>query len=226
MPTPIQSVVAQIEEDIVLGLLRPHERLTEDSLIERFDIKRHVARQALGRLTQLGLVTHQKNVGVQVRAYTYAEIMDTYALRELLEGEAARLMPCPAQPAEVTRLRTLQANHDKAVAHADLRAIFRANMAFHSGLFSLCPNQALVEAIRFYAVQTHAIRSASAHNPTAQQRSVQEHNAMIDALADGDRATLIHLCKTHIMPARDQYLAQHRHLFPEHFPSTGSNRDS
>lgn len=224
MTTNDTTIVQQLEEDIVLGLLRPCERLTEDELMARFGAKRHVIRDALSDLVQLGLVERKKNVGAYVRSFTYAAIMDLYALRDLLEGEAARLMPCPATSADINRLKVLQRHHDAAVSQGDLRAIFRANMAFHEGFFSLCPNQVLVDAIRFYAVQTHAIRSSSAHNTVAQQRSVVEHNAIINALEMGSCESLIQLCQQHILPARDEYLATHRHLFIEQDHLKGKNQ--
>ncbi|MEO8849132.1 MAG: GntR family transcriptional regulator [Casimicrobiaceae bacterium] len=37
-------IVDAIEEDVLFGHVRPRERLTEDELIERFDVSRHVVR--------------------------------------------------------------------------------------------------------------------------------------------------------------------------------------
>src|ERR1700756_5104513 len=43
----LRSVSDELEEQIVLGVLHPRERLVEDDLCERFNLKRHVARQVL-----------------------------------------------------------------------------------------------------------------------------------------------------------------------------------
>ncbi|MYN11585.1 FCD domain-containing protein [Pusillimonas sp. TS35] len=207
----LAAIVGELEEDIVLGFLHPKERLVEDDLMQRFGVKRHVIRAALAELVKLGIVEHRKNVGAVVRSYNYKEVADLYEMRDLLEGEAARRMACPADPDDVGRLRALQAAHDAAVQAGDPRRIFKTNMAFHAALFALCPNTVLAAAIRYHYTQTHAIRYASATSPQAQQRSRQEHHGIIDALAQGDRKTLVRLCREHIRPARDEYLSMNRH---------------
>ncbi len=209
----LAAVVQELEEDIVLGFLHPKERLVEDDLMKRFSVKRHVIRAALAELVRLGLIEHRKNVGAVVRSYEYAEVADLYEMRDMLEGEAARRMACPAAPGDIERLRALQRTHDQAVMAENPRAIFKANMAFHAALFALCPNKALVETIRYFFTQTHAIRSASARSVQAQSRSRAEHQAMINALETGERDELIRLCREHIRPARDEYLAANKHYF-------------
>jgi DNA-binding GntR family transcriptional regulator len=208
-------VVAELEEDIVLGLLHPRERLVEDDLMQRFGILRHVARAALAQLVQLGLVEHKKNVGAFVRSYTREQVLELYEMRELLETEATRRMPCPAPAHAIAHLRELQAVHDEAVQVGQARQVFRANMAFHRALFALCPNQTMVSAVQYYATQTHAIRFSSANSALAQNRSRAEHAAMINALERGDLQALMQLCSQHLAPSRDEYLQANR-LYLQH----------
>jgi DNA-binding GntR family transcriptional regulator len=62
----MRSVSDELEEQIVLGVLHPRERLVEDDLCERFNLKRHVARQVLAEVERRGLVERRKNVGALV----------------------------------------------------------------------------------------------------------------------------------------------------------------
>lgn len=211
----VASIVQELEEDIVLGFLHPRERLVEDELMLRFNVRRHVIRAALAELVHLGLVEHRKNVGALVRTYGRDEVMELYEMRELLEGEATARMACPAAADDIQQLKALQHAHDDAVAANDARMIFRANMAFHTALFSLCPNKVLVDSIRYFATQTHAIRSSSARSAGAQDRSRKEHTAIVRALEIGHRDELMRLCKEHIRPSRDEYLAANRHYLRE-----------
>lgn len=80
-----EEIVGSVEEDIVLGRLHPKERLVEEDLIERFDCKRHVVRQALFQLEDIGLVERIRNRGAFVKAYTPEEVEHLYAMREILE---------------------------------------------------------------------------------------------------------------------------------------------
>ncbi len=207
LPGSVDAVARELEEDIVLGTLQPKVRLIEDDLMVRFDVRRHIVRAALAKLAHMGLVEHRKNIGALVRSYERAEVFDLYGVRELLEGQAAALIPCPPGADALRDLESLQRLHDQAVSAHDARATFRTNMAFHAALFALCPNKVLVGAIDYYARQTHAIRFGSAGSSHTQARSRAEHHAILDALRSGRRDELVRLCKEHIMPSRDEYLA-------------------
>jgi len=201
----LAAVVCALEEDIVLGRLHPRERLIEDELMRRFGLKRHAVRTVLAELALLGLVEHRKNIGSEVRAFSAREVADLYHLRELLETEAARLLPCPPPPDALQGLIAIQREHDVAVAQLDLRAVFRCNQRFHEALFACCENGVLRKAIHEYARQTHSIRFSSLADARYRERARQEHWAIIEALRDGRREDLIQLCRAHLAPSRDVY---------------------
>ena len=206
MPEALATIVDALEEDIVLGRIAPRSRLIEDELIERFGCKRHVAREALARLEQMGLVERPRNIGALVRSFSPDEVHDLYALRVLLECEAARRIPLPIEARDLAQLSQIQARHDRAVERADLRMVFRSNLAFHRALFALAGNAALTEAIEEYARRTHAIRFASLAAPASRESARRDHQAILAALAQGDRAALVRLCRRHLSPSRDAYL--------------------
>lgn len=206
-PDALAAAVAALEEDIVFGRLHPRERLTEDELMARFDMKRHAVRQVLVELELLGVVERKRNVGAVVRAFSAREVMELYALREVLEVHAASLMPLPVPPARLAALIAVQREHDAAVADGDARRVFRSNQRFHRELFGLLDNAVLGQAIEEYARRTHPIRFGSLAAANYRERARQEHWAMIHALRDGDRTALMTLCREHLLPSRDAYLA-------------------
>jgi len=208
----IADAVRELEEDIVLGSLHPRERLIEDDLIRRFGFKRHAAREVLAELARRGLVERRKNVGCEVRAFAPREVVELYQLRELLEAEAARTLPCPLPAPALRQLTDIQREHDRAVAAEDPRAVFHTNQRFHQALFGFCDNGVLQKAIHEYARQTHVIRFGSLVDASYRERARQEHWAMITALQEGRRDELIRLCREHLAPSRDAYLALNRHL--------------
>ncbi|MDM9561331.1 GntR family transcriptional regulator [Bordetella petrii] len=208
----IADAVRVLEEDIVLGGLHPRERLIEDDLIRRFGLKRHAAREVLAELARRGLVERRKHVGCEVRAFTAQEVAELYQMRELLEAEAARALPCPLPAEALRQLTEIQREHDCAVAEGDPRAVFHTNQRFHRTLFGFCQNGVLQKAIQEYARQTHAIRFGSLVDASYRERARQEHWAMIAALQEGRRDDLIRLCRGHLAPSRDAYLALNRHL--------------
>lgn len=205
----LAALVAVLEEDIVMARLLPRERLVEDDLIERFGAKRHVVRDALARLEQMGLVERRRNIGAFVRAFSRREVVELYEMRELLETEAARRIPLPLDAVALQPLIDIQEGHDAAVRAGEPRAVFRANLDFHRHLFSLAGNEVLTQAIQEYARRTHAIRFSTLVSPGYRERARGEHRQMIVALRDGDRDTLVGLCRRHLLPSRDAYLRAH-----------------
>lgn len=195
-----------LEEEIVIGLRYPRERLIEDELMVRFSAKRHVVRRALQELENRGLVERKPNAGAFVRSYTAKEVRDLYVLRELLEVNCARLIVFPVGRDRIDALTAAQSHHDTAVDSNDPGAAVAANLAFHQALFALSDNDALVEAIRRHARMAHAIRSVTVTYPDFLRRSRSEHWTMIRALREQDSDLLAETCRTHLLPSRDAYL--------------------
>jgi DNA-binding GntR family transcriptional regulator len=115
----------------------------------------------------------------------------------------------------VERLAGIQDRHAAAVARGDREAAFRINLDFHRALFSLCGNPFLVEAINVFAQRSHAFRSYAVIEPGYLERETQEHWEMIAAIRRGDRAALVALCRRHLRPAKDAYIAAYRARFPD-----------
>lgn len=206
----VEQITSALEEDIVLGVLYPCQRLVEDELMARFEVKRHVVRDVLARLEQMGLVERRRNVGALVRGFDEQEVVDLYEMRLLLECEAMRRMPLPVPADGLETLKQVQAEHDLAVSLDDQRGVFRSNQAFHETLYGLCGNQVLASAIQEYARRTHAIRFGALSTPEQQQSSRHEHHAILQALQEGCREALIELAHSHLLPSRDRYLALSR----------------
>ena len=206
----VRQVVEALEEDIVFGYLHPRERLVEDELRARFNLKRHVVRQVLQELEQMGLIERKKNIGALVKSYSVKEVIDLYTVRDILETNCARQIPLPVAPEKLNELVALQKQHDAAVAESNLRSGFRANIAFHKALFALSENTMLTEMIEVAAQRAHTIRSLSMIFPHYLEKARQDHWAIIEALREGDQERLVALCRDHLLPSRDAYIEQYR----------------
>ncbi len=208
-PRKLQAI-EELEEDIVLGFLHPRERLVEDDLLARFGLKRHVVRQVLHELEQMGLVARKKNIGALVKSHSLKEVVDLFALREILETACARMVPLPLADDKLAELEAIQRQHDEAAANEDPRAAFRTNIAFHKAFFALSDNLALTEMIELAAQRAHGIRSSTVMIPKYLENARLDHWQMIKAMRLGDRKRLVALCAGHLTPSRDAYILQHR----------------
>ncbi|WP_395065137.1 GntR family transcriptional regulator [Paraburkholderia silvatlantica] len=209
----IREIVEALEEQIVLGWLLPRERLVEDKLAAEFDCKKHVVREVIFELERMGLVEHVPNKGATVRVLSPLEVQQIYSVREALEVLAAEQIPLPGSPDFVEALTRIQQAHAHAVDAKDYRAAFHANMEFHNRLFSACGNPYLAEMIRNSAQKVHGARFYTSASDTHLSRARDEHAAMVVAISNGDREALVELCRKHLGPSLDTYLAAVRGVF-------------
>lgn len=206
----VQKVVAILEADIVFGYLLPREHLVEDSLRERFGLKRHVVRQILIELEKMGLVERKKNIGALVKSYTIKEVLDLYNVREILEANCARQIPMPVPSDRLDELVAIQQQHDAAVASGDPRVAFRVNIAFHKALFALSDNLMLTELIADAAQRAHIVRSLTFTVPDYLEKARKDHWGMIEALRQQDSERLVALCHEHLQPSLNAYIDKYR----------------
>lgn len=203
----IEQVANALRFDIVFGRLRPRERLIEGDLSERFGVGRYVVRGALDELERQGFVVKRPNKGAMVREYSAEEIRQLYDMRSLLQREAAMRIPLDDTAALVGALEEVQARYRRALEDRDLVAVSQANDQFHHILFSACGNRFLAESIEQYWYKTAAIHSYAIGDPALAQRSCAEHEAMIAAIRNGDRDSLVRLVVDHMIPALQAYEA-------------------
>ena len=208
----LADIVQRLEEEIALGVLSPRERLVEDDLLARFNVKRHVVRQVLAELELMGMVTRRPNRGATVRDFTTVEVEQIYFVRELLERAAVEVMPLPV-PTEVVRtLEGLHARHCTAVKAGRLREVFRLNLEFHQAFFEACGNGPLTEAISQFAFKAHAIQSYTIRDPNLLARVCKEHAQLIRLTRGTDRHALIELVARHKQPAKMAYIEVSRRI--------------
>jgi DNA-binding GntR family transcriptional regulator len=202
----IGDIVRSLEEDIVFGVFHPKQKLTEDGLLTRFGAKRHVIREVLAQLNDMGLVERVPNRGAYVCELTPQEVIDIYDVREILEVAAAIRTPLPAPKPVVEALKRIQDGHSEAIEQSDLRQVFRVNIRFHQEQFSACGNAKLAQSILEYAQKAHLIRAIKYSEPGYLRQLEREHRQIIKAMQGKNREALIKIVRNHLPASRDAYL--------------------
>ena len=120
-----------LRDMILTGGIAPGTRLREAELSARFGSSRAPLREATRRLESEGLVRSDFWRGSRVAEYSAAELYELYALRGLIEGYAATLLPAPPDDSAQARM----AQHLDAMAAAaqggDWLAVARLDTAWH-----------------------------------------------------------------------------------------------
>lgn len=200
------TLIKTLEENIIFGRLKPRERIVEQDIMDTFQVRRHVIRDALKVLETKGLVQCRPNRGAVVRDLSKREIDELYFMRELLHRSAAELTPLPLCSDTVAQLKQIQSHHDNAIAEHDFSQAYRHNKDFHDTLDSACGNTVLKESLDVYNQRTNLVRSYAFSSLERLQQSAQEHHAIIDACARGDRDAFIRLSLHHVLKIKNIYL--------------------
>jgi DNA-binding GntR family transcriptional regulator len=200
------DIARDLGEDIVFGVFHPKERLTEEGLMARFGVKRHVVREVLTQLDSMGLVVRVPNRGAYVRELTPKEVIEIYEVREILEVAAALGTPLPAPNEVLAGLNDVQDQHSAAIANHDLRSVFRLNIEFHRQQFLACQNPKLAQSILEYAQQAHLIRAIKYAEPGHLQKVERDHRRIIKAMESKNRDSLVEIVRNHLPDSRDAYL--------------------
>lgn len=193
-----EAVYVELEREIILGHLKPRERLVESELCRRLGISRTLLREVFRRLEGAGLVSFQPNRGVVVRDFTPQEVEDVYSLRTVLERAAAPLIVERVTPTDLKALRKLQKDFEGMCRRRDMAGMILTNMAFHRRLSQISRNQFLCQFLEISRVQTHQIRYLAWLDAGRVQESIREHREILAALTQRDvlrfeRAVLRHL---------------------------------
>ena len=96
---------AHLLDGIRRQILKPGERVREDEVSKRLGISRTPVRQALQRLETRGLLQQAPGRGLVVTELDRQRLTELYAVRELLEGAAARLAAQHASESEIAIMR-------------------------------------------------------------------------------------------------------------------------
>lgn len=187
-----------ILEAIDHGDYKPGDRLVESDLAERFGVSRTPIREALQRLETQSLLARDGR-SLIVASLDHNQLSELYLVRTELEGLAARLAARHAAVEEVRVLRNM-VEEDKAFVD-DPTALSRANRRFHKMIHLASHNRYLVQQLdlvhRTMALMATTSLAAEGRGAVA----LQEHEAIVDAIANRDEEAAGRALKNHISEA-------------------------
>lgn len=204
------ALFAELERQMILGLLRPRERLVEAELCRKLGVSRTLLREVFRRLQGVGLVTLSPNRGVLVRDFTRQEVEDVYYLRTALERAAVPLIVQKARGTDLLALRRLAREFEAACRLGDMGRMILANLAFHRRLDGISGNAFLCQSLEISRLQTQQIRYLAWVSDRRVQESVREHRGILAALARRDAAGLERAILLHLAGGQGDY----QRIFP------------
>jgi DNA-binding GntR family transcriptional regulator len=208
--TAADRVFDEVVRDILSGMLRPRDQISERDMVARFGVSRTPAREAIKRLFERGFVAAGPK-GVAVVAEIGGEdLRQLYDLRLRLEAHAAGLTAAKITPAEIERLRKI--NHDFAAAleKRDLVRMLEIRARFHALAVEATRNRWLAEVLGMLRDRAYAVRHLHWQDADRAAQTVDIHDRMIEALRRRDGKRYRDLVLRQIRAAIDCYRSRLR----------------
>lgn len=209
--TLADRVFTRLQDDIVLGVLKPGTKLGETELAARYGVSRGPLREAIRRLESRKLLERVPHVGTRVAALKIEDLIEIYRVREALEGMAARLAAENMTDDEVAGLSALLTQHEQQRDLQDDTAYFQheGDLDFHYRIIQGSHNGTLIDLLigeMYHRVRMYRYQiSTTANRP---QKALGEHRRIAEAIEtrDGEMAEL--LMRRHISRAREHLETQ------------------
>ncbi len=197
-PSLHAQVVETLREMIVETQLVPGERIDEKNLCQVFGISRTPLREALKVLASEGLVDLLPNRSSRVTPLTQKNVGELFEVLSWLDFQAGQIAARRATKRDVADLRNI---HERMMRHHRARerlSYFRLNRELHTKIAEIAGNSVLSSIYANLMAQAQRARFIAIQSQNHWDRGVQEHKAIIAALAAGDSLRLGQLLMDHV----------------------------
>lgn len=199
------QTVEVLRELVLTGEIPPGERVNEVELAHRLGISRGPLREAIRHLSSEGLLVLVPNKGAHVPLADADEVRALFELRSALECAAAELAAVRRTEGDVGRLREVCALSRRDY-QAGVRFPYRLDLAFHQALLDAARSPRIAEQVRLVQQRVVLLRSGLKDDPPHQLASLDDHDALVRAVAEGDGEGAGRIMRLHLGRVREQML--------------------
>lgn len=206
MPLFANTVADELRKLIYSGELAPGTRINEAALAARMGVSRGPIREAIRMLAGKGLVTPVAHKGMFVRQMSMRDMLESYDLRALIFGFAARRATEFLTPERRQALEGMLVKMEDACAVNDGGLYYELNLQFHTLVLEYSNNRHACQAYESYANELHVFRRRFFNYANKMQRSNDEHRAIVAAIVAGDAVKAEQLAEQHVLAGKQRLL--------------------
>lgn len=196
---PLRELVCEnIRQAIIDGTFSPGERLMEIQLADEMGVSRTPVREAIRKLELEGFVVMIPRRGTYVADISIRDITEIYEIRISLDVLAAGLAAERITDDELNQLNALLVEISKNVATMNLEKIVELDTAFHDVLYKAARNERLCSIINNLREQLTGLRGRSMGYPGRLVETMDEHRALVNAIAARNVAMAQHAAQVHL----------------------------
>ncbi len=194
-------VIGGVIHGLIHGRWKGGDRLTEIESAELFQVSRTPVREALLELAAMGIVELRRNCGAVFRPFGAKELADLYAVRSLLEVEAARLAATKIDRAVVDDLTNrFESLRDEQKPDKD----WRLDRELHAAVAMASGNPRLSVEIARYGDLVQTMREAVGKIRTGiHSTSLRDHLRLLKSLKQRDPEAAAKAMQAHLQQAAE-----------------------
>lgn len=196
---PLRDVIFDtLREAIIVGELKPGERLMEVQLAEKMGVSRTPVREAIRKLELEGLVEMLPRKGAHIADLSVKDIMDVLEVRATLDGLASSLSALRISDEEIKELKHVHNQFINYVEKENLQGSIKKDVEFHDIIYRSSRNDKLIQISNNLREQIQRFRVIYIKDYSSTRELIREHNEIIDAISGRNSDAAMKSAQTHI----------------------------
>jgi len=198
-----EVVASQLRALIINGELKPGERLVEGQLAERLGVSRNPVREAMRSLASTGLIDVVPRRGAHVANVDPLAVHQIQQVRILVEGYAVEQAALRREPESLDRIRRCLEAGRIATKRGDAVTAAACHREFHLAVEAAADMPFLNQVMDPLRSQTELVFSMV--TDLRGNITWDEHEAIYNALVEGNAQCAKELVREHIVNALDSF---------------------
>ena len=202
--TLAEQIFERLTQAILQGELPPGSKISEPALAQRYGVSRGPLREALHRLQERQLITRSANFGSRVVEATPGMLANLFAVREALEGVAAREAARNMTEQEMADLRQAVDRHEAELASLQAgrhNALGSADQDFHFRIAQASGNPTLIALLCDQLYPLLRLYRSRRDSPELRAHALVEHRRILSAIEERDTEVAELLMRRHVSNA-------------------------
>ena len=209
-----EQVFDNLKQAIIRGNVTPGEWLVESHIAQMLGISRTPVREAIHKLERERLIERQPRGGFTVLGLNRQDVEETFGIRSVLEGYAARLATVKHRPRELSELESKVDQFQKLLNDKKLEALPVVNTEFHELLYALSKSPRLIHMINGLRDQIFRFRQIILRDHKLASISNEDHAKMLKYMRSRDAEEVERLVREHILRGRQEVLKHFENMVP------------
>lgn len=202
-----ERVFEHIKDDILMGVMKPGDRLLYEKLAEKLNVSLTPVKEALLMLEQEGLVKTVPRKGAYVTQLTNRDVLEYTQIRLALECLAVDILCEKKEPTDFSMLRQINRELEIATKSKDTGECMNKDIKFHYAIVTLCDNKRLSDLINQLPLSNFYGHMGTQQIMVERGKLILvEHSQIIEALAAKDAGRTKSLLKQNILEPQVDYL--------------------